>query len=297
MKIGVIGLGHMGRHYAENLLEAGHEIVVYDTIREAMREIVRLGAKAANSPKEVAQASDIIITALPSPAVEEKVVLGENGILAGAKKGAIIISMGTVQPSTTIKLAKVAKEKGMEYLDAPVSGGEAGAASATLTIMVGGAKNIFEKTKKVLQALGKNVRYAGPQGSGNIAKLINNLLSLTNLVTLSEGMVLGTKAGADPKALYEIIKTSTGRSQPLEFKLPKRIAIGDFEPGFRINLALKDLGLVMEMAKEYSVPLFMTSVAHQMYQLARTKELGEKDITAVIRLLEEATGTTVRFKA
>lgn len=294
MKIGVIGLGHMGKHYAINLL-AKYPTFVHDINKEAVEELFKLGAVPMSSAKELAKLCDIIITALPSPEVEANVVAGKDGVLSGAKKGAIIISTGTVTHKTTLKLAKLAKEKGVDYLDAPVSGGETGAKAGSLTIMVGGDHEVFERAISVFRVLGKNIFHTGPLGTGNIVKLINNLLSLTNLVSLCEGMVLGVKAGADAKMLYEVIRHSTGRSQSFEVKLPNQIAIRNFEPGFTVDLAYKDLLLVHEMAQDCSVPLLLPSIALQIYAFARSKGLKDKDQTSIITLMEDVAKVIVKF--
>ncbi len=293
MKIGFIGIGAMGSHMSVNLLQAGYDVTVYDMRRDAMKYPMQFGANLGNSPSEIAQSSDIIITSLPGPVALEDVVLGEHGVLKSVQSGCTLIDTSTVSPSTIRKIAGVLKERGVDVLEAPVSGGVEGAKSGTLTIMVGGTVNVFQRCLEVLRVLGKNIFHVGALGSGNTVKLVNNLMSLVNVVTLSEGMVLGVKAGVEAEALYNVVKVSTGRSHALEWKLPNKIFARDFESGFTIDLTCKDLGLVLSLARELGVPLFVTSIAQQVYELAKAKGLGKLDNTAVITLFEEAAQVTV----
>lgn len=295
MKIGFIGIGNMGAPMSANLLKAGHELTVYDKREEAMEEPVRLGAKAARSPREVAHASDVVMTSLPTQKALEDVVMGRDGVLEGAMRGCVLIDTSTVSPSTIKRIAAIARERGVEVLDAPVSGGVAGARAATLTVMVGGDKGVFERCQEVLSVIGKNVYHVGDVGSGNAVKLVNNLMSLVSVLALSEGMVLGTKAGVDPETLHRVIKVSTGSSYALEVKLPNLISKGKFEAGFAIDLACKDLRLAIDLGREMGVPLFVTNVAQQVYELARARGMGRLDHTAVIKLLEEAAQVEVRY--
>ena len=270
MNIGFIGIGNMGKPMSTNLLKAGYELIVFDIRKEAMEEPIRLGAKAASNPNDVAKLSDIVITSLPTPEILEEVVLGRNGVLDGARSGCVLIDTGTVSPSTIKKIASLAKDRGVQVLDAPVSGGVAGAIAGTLTVMVGGDKDVYERCLGILRVIGKNIYHVGDVGSGDTVKLVNNLMSLTNVVTLSEGMILGVKAGVNPETLYNVIKVSTGSSYALEVKLPNLISKGRFEAGFAIDLACKDLGLAIALGRELGAPLFVTSIAQQVYELAKT---------------------------
>ena len=296
MRIGFIGIGSMGKPMSINLLRAGYELTVYDIRKEAMKALIRSGAKAATSPKEVAQASDIVLTSLPTPEALEDVVLGADGVLEGARKGGILIDTSTVSPSTIKKIWTEAKERGLMVLEAPVSGGVIGAEAGTLTVIVGGDRPVFERCHEILKVLGKNIYHVGDIGSGNTVKLVNNLISLVNVVVLSEGMVLGVKAGIEPETLHNVIKVSSGRSYALEVKLPRHISKGEFKQGFALELACKDLGLALDLGREIGVPLFVTSVARQIYELARARGMSRLDHTAVITLLEEAAQVEVRFK-
>ena len=287
MKLGFIGIGAMGSHMTVNLINAGYDVTVFDIRKEAMEYIMQFGAKLGSSPSDVAKKSNIILTSLPSTNALKDVVLGEQGMLESMKCGSILIDTSTVSPSTIQKIGLVLKEQKVSVLEAPVSGGVEGAEAGTLTIMVGGSVDVFQRCHELLQVIGKNIYHVGALGSGNTVKLVNNLMSLVNVVTLSEGMVLGVKAGVDAATLYNVIKVSTGRSQALEWKLPNKILPRNFEPGFTIDLTYKDLSLVLSLAKELGVPLFVTSIAQQVYALAKAKGLGKLDNTAVITLFEE----------
>ena len=295
MRIGFIGIGNMGRPMSINLLKAGYELTVHDIREEAIEAPVGLGAEAADNPKAVARASDVVLTSLPTPEILEEVVLGEGGALEGAREGCILVDTSTVSPSTIKKIWSEAKEKGVRVLEAPVSGGVMGAEAGKLTVMVGGDVAVFERCREILQVIGENIYHVGGVGSGNTVKLVNNLLSLVNVVAMSEGMVLGVKAGVSPETLHDVVNVSSGRSYASEVKLPRFISQGHFEPGFALDLAYKDLGLALDLGREMGVPLHVTSVVRQVYELARERGIGRLDHTAVITLLEEAAQVEIRF--
>ena len=295
MKIGFIGIGNMGRPMSMNLIRAGYELIVYDIREKAMEAPIQIGATAARSPKEVAEACDIVMTSLPSTEALEKVALGEDGVMKGASKGCILVDTSTVSPSTIRKIAEAGKSRGIDVLDAPVSGGVAGAEAGTLTIIVGGDKAVFKRCIEVFRVIGEKIYHVGSVGTGNTVKLVNNLMSLVNIAALSEGMTLGVRAGIDPQTLYDVVKVSTGRSYALEVKLPNIISKGRFKGGFAINLACKDLGLAVNLGMELGVPLLVTSVARQVYELARARGMGRLDHTAIVMLMEEAAQVKVRF--
>jgi len=295
VRIGFIGIGSMGKPMSINLLRAGYELTVYDIREEAMGAPLQLGAKAAASPKEVARASDIVLTSLPTPESLEEVVLGTDGVLEGARKGCILIDTSTVSPSTIKKIWAEAKGRGVMVLEAPVSGGVMGAEAGTLTVIVGGDEPVFERCRGLLEVIGENIHHVGDVGSGNTVKLVNNLISLSNVAVLSEGMVLGVKAGVSPQTLHDVINVSSGRSYALDVKLPRIISKGEFKPGFALDLACKDLGLALDLGREIGVPLLVTGVARQVYELARARGMGRLDHTAVITLLEEAAQVEVRY--
>lgn len=294
LKIGFVGLGAMGRPMASNIVKAGYSLTVCDVVAAAVEEMKAKGAQAAAGPKEVALNSDIVLISLPNNAIVESVVNGENGLLAGSHKGQIFIDLSSVTPSHTRKMAALAAAKGVEYLDAPVSGGVSGADAGTLTIMVGGEKAALERCQEVLQVIGKKIYHAGSAGAGDAIKLVNNLLLGVNMVAVAEAMTLGVKAGINPETLFEIISSSSGRSYALEAKLPKFVLAGNFDPGFAVDLQYKDLEMAVQTAKELGMPLAMGNFAQQVYETARAKGLGRKDISAVITLNEEVAGVTVR---
>jgi len=294
LKLGFIGLGKMGAPMSRNLLKKGFELTVYDIRKEAVEQIVSAGARAASSIKEVAEVSEVILTSLPTPSIVEEVILGTGGVLDEARKGSVIIDTSTVSPSTSRKIAVAAEKKGVEALDAPVSGGPYRAAEGTLTVMVGGKKEVYERCLDIFRAIGTNIFYTGPAGSGTVTKLINNLMSLGNVIVMCEAIILGIKAGVPWKILHQVISTGTGRSYALEWKLPNLIAPRKFEGGFPIDLACKDLSLITDLAKELDSPLFVGSIVEQLYRLAKNKKLGDKDHTAVSIILQEIAGVEIK---
>jgi len=294
LKIGFIGLGAMGRPMAANLLAAGFTLTVNDVVPAAVAELVAKGALEASTPKELAAASDVVITMLPNAAIVESVACGENGLFAGSRPGLTIIDMSSVTPLHTRKMAEMAAKFGVEYMDAPVSGGVAGATAGSLTIMAGANPETLARCKSVLEVLGKKIFHVGPVGSGDAVKLVNNLLLGINMAAVSEAMTLGVKAGLDPKVLYEVIAASSGRSYALEAKVPNFILKGNFEPGFAIDLQYKDLEMATQTGKDLGMPLLMANMAEQVFETARSKGLGRKDISAVITMQEELAGVLVR---
>ncbi|MFC1864671.1 NAD(P)-dependent oxidoreductase [Chloroflexota bacterium] len=295
MKVGFVGLGNMGEPMATNLLKAGFELTVNDVRTELKEKMLELGASWADTAKQVAQASEVFITSLPKPSDVEEVALGEEGLLAGASESDIFLDMSTNFPATIKKIAEKAKAKGVTMLDAPVSGGVRGAKRGTLTIMVGGDESSFKKCQKILEVLGEHIYFVGGLGAGTVAKLVNNLLALANIAIAAEGMVLGVKAGVDPMRLFEVIDASTGTSFAFKGLFPNIIFKGRFEPPtFSIGLASKDLQLAVDYAKEMNLPMSLGSEVLKTYESAKAKGLDNKDVGAVITLLEEAAGIEVR---
>ncbi len=293
MKVGFIGIGAMGRHMSRHVLEAGYELVVNDIRPEAAQEIVAKGARWADTPQQVAKRSEVVITSLPLPKDLEAVVYGEKGLMAGCKRGDILIDMSTNSPVVVRKIAQDAKAQGVEFLDAPVSGGVSGAESGKLAIMVGGDAEVLQKVHPILESFSKVIMRVGDVGCGNIAKLINNMIAFGCSQITAEGMVLGAKAGIDVRTLYEVIKNSSGRNSFLDHPLLQVFA-GNFEPGFRVNLALKDIGLALEMAKEYAVPTPIGAAVEQQLLFTKASGLGEKGQQSIIIPLEKIAGVEVR---
>jgi len=295
MNVGFIGIGNMGRHMAANLLKAGYSLYINDLFKEAAQPLLAKGAKWADSPKEIAANSQIVITMLPAPPDVEKVVYGSDGLTAGWKNGDIYIDMSTDSPTLLRRIAADAKKKGVEVIDGPVSGGVPGAEAGTLAIMVGGPKETFEKARKVLEAMGKNLFYVGDIGCGNVAKLVNNLISITANTITAEGFVLGVKAGIDPVVLREIVQVSTGANFTANGYI-NTVLKGNFKPGFKLSLALKDLGLALALGKELGLPMPVGSAAEMRLVEAKTRGHGEEHVDSVVRLLEDVAGVEVRAK-
>ena len=294
MRIGFIGLGAMGKPMCANLLAAGFKVTVHDVVAAAVEEVKAKGAAEASSPKELASECDVIITMLPNAAIVEAVVCGEKGLLAGSRPGMTIIDMSSVTPQHTKKMAGITEQQGVEYMDAPVSGGVAGATSGSLTIMVGAQPQTLERCRPILEVLGKKIYHVGSVGSGDALKLVNNMLLGINMAAVAEAMTLGVKAGLDPKILYDVIAAASGRSYALEAKVPNFILKGNFEPGFAVDLQYKDLEMATQTGKDLGVPLLLANVAEQVFETARARGLGRKDISAVVTLQEELAGVTVR---
>jgi 2-hydroxymethylglutarate dehydrogenase len=293
MNVGFIGLGQMGKHMTNRILGAGFNLTVFDINKEAAKPLLEKGAKWANSAKEVAQNTQLVITMLPTPQDIENVVSGANGLKAGWKKGDIYVDMSTNAPSTIRRIAEDAKTLGVTVLDAPVSGGTRGAEMGTLTIMVGGDAQALDKVRKVLESMSQKVFSVGVVGNGNVAKLVNNMLAIANGLVADEGFVLGVKAGIDPQTLWEIISISTGNSWNLS-QFPNTVFKGNWAPMFRLSLALKDIGLAVQLGKENGVPVPMASLSEQKLVEAKAAGLGDKGIDAAIVRLEELTRVQVR---
>jgi 2-hydroxymethylglutarate dehydrogenase len=295
MNIGFIGVGNMGRHMASNLIKAGYSVYINDLFKESAKPLLDKGAKWVDSPREVAVNCPTVITMLPTPPDVEKVVYGANGLMAGWKKGDIYIDMSTDSPTLLRRIDSDAKKKGVEVLDGPVSGGVGGAEAGTLAIMVGGSKETFEKSRKVLEAMGKNLFYVGDIGCGNVAKLVNNLISIAANTITAEGFVLGVKAGIDPIVLRDIVQVSTGANFTANGYV-NTVLKGNFKPGFKLSLALKDIGLAVALGKELGVPMPVGAAAEMRLVEAKTKGLGDDHVDSVVQLLEEVTGVKVRAK-
>lgn len=294
MDIGFIGIGQMGKHMANRILEAGYKLTVHDLNKEAATPLIKRGAKWGDTPEEVAKSCRIIISSLPTPKDVEQVVYGKNGLKRGWKSGDIYIDMSTNSPSIIRRIAENAGAMGVAVLDAPVSGGTRGAEKGTLAIMVGGNPASLEKVRKVLETMGQKIFPVGGVGCGNIVKLVNNLIALACNSISAEGFVLGARAGIDPGVLLEILKVSTGNNWGAQ-QYPNTVFKGNFEPGFKIGLAYKDINLALAFAKENGVPLPLGEAVRQDLQDAMTAGLQDKGVDAVILSLENAAGVKVRL--
>lgn len=300
MQIGFIGIGVMGRPMTLNLLKAGHHVTIFarHPDKPEVQEVLNAGAKLAPSSRAVAMASDMVITMVPNSMQVEEVVMGPHGILEGARKGLIIIDMSTIAPSVSHKLAEAASAKGVHFLDAPVSGGSQGAVNGTLTIMVGGEREIFEQVRPILEAMGKkeNIFHVGPTGTGQVVKIVNNMLAGAIAAATAEAFLLGVKAGAEVDMMAKIIGVSTGASWQLANQFPLRAFNGSFQPGFMTDLLHKDLGLALDLAAERQAPVMITALTRQLYEMARAAGYGRDDYTSVLKVLEEIAGAEVRSK-
>lgn len=292
MKVGFIGLGKMGRPMTERLLQAGFTVTVHNRSRGVVEELAKQGAQPADSPRAVAAASEIVCTCLPTPAAVEQVYLGEDGLIPHARAGQILVDHSTVGPDLSRRLAEAARQRGAFFLDAPISGGPAGAAAATLTIMIGGEAEAVERARPVFAAMGKNIHHVGPNGAGSVIKLANQLMVAINMAGVVEALVLATKAGADPQQVLEVIGTSFGGSFMLQRAVPL-ILQRRFQAGTPINIILKDLGLIEGLAFEQNVRLLMGGMAKQVFAEGRFLGLGDLDMVALVEPLERIAGVRV----
>jgi 3-hydroxyisobutyrate dehydrogenase len=293
MKLGFIGVGNMGNPMALNLIKAGHSLQVHDLKRETAANLLEAGATWVNSPKEAATGAEAAFLSLPMPADVERVVLADNGTLAGLQRGGTIIDMSTNSPTVVRNLAEKTKAKGVAFLDAPVSGGVRGARNATLAVMVGGDKAIYDKYEPVLKAIGSNVFHCGDVGAGNVVKLVNNMLAFIHMMGAAEAVVLGTKAGVDPNILWQAVKASSGGS--FVWESGTRAILRDrLAPTFTIDLASKDISLATGLAKELGIPLKMGLSAQELIRHYQENGYAKEDVLATVKELEKQTGTVVR---
>jgi 2-hydroxymethylglutarate dehydrogenase len=285
VSVGFIGVGNMGNPMAANVLKAGFPMTVFDLNPKAMENLVKGGAKAAASAREVVERSEVILTSLPASPHVEAAYLEAGGLIASAKAGTILIDLSSVLPSTPRKIEPVAKAKGVGFLEAPVSGGVTGAAAGTLALMVGGDAETLKRAEAVLKPIGPNIFHVGPVGAGNTIKAINNMMASVNSLAMMEGVALGVKAGLDPMMIYEVVKASSGGSKALE-RIPRAIVPRNFEPGFKVALMNKDLETFNTIAKELHVPVSFSNVAQRYQQAAMAAGLSEQDTTAAMIIIE-----------
>lgn len=296
MRIGFIGLGNMGGPMALNLIKAGHTLIVNDVRRQAAAPHLDKGARWAETPKAVAHESELVLTSLPGPKEVEAVATGPDGIIHGAVPGTVWADLSTGSPTVMRKLHGVFKDKGIHVLDAPVSGGAIGAQRGTLQVMVGGDEGIYNEVRSVLLGVGHKVDYMGAIGSGTIAKLVHNMISITVRQLIAEGFTLGVKAGVKPEALLAAIRgASFGQGLILSHMLPDVVFKGEFDHvRFALKLARKDVGLATDLAREYDVPMPMASLGEQVMIEVMARGWGDKDSTSPWMLQEEAAGVKVR---
>ncbi len=292
-KIGFIGLGIMGKPMALNLIKAGYELTVYDIVSERMEDLLKAGARRGTSSKEVAARSEIVITMLPNSPHVREAVLGPGGVLEGARPGTILVDMSSIAPLASKEIAAQAQAKGVAMLDAPVSGGEPKAVAGTLAIMVGGPQETFDQVKDILAAMGSSVTRVGEIGSGNVTKLANQIIVALNIAAMSEAMVLATKAGVDPEKVFQAIRGGLAGSTVLDAKVPLALK-GNFKPGFRIELHIKDIANALDTAHELGVPVPLSSVVMEIMQALKADGKAANDHGGIIQFYEQLAKVQVR---
>jgi 3-hydroxyisobutyrate dehydrogenase len=296
MRVGFIGLGNMGGPMASHILEAGHTLTVYDTRKEAAKPQLDKGAHWVDSPMAVAAASEIVFTSLPGPKEVEAVALGEGGVFQGSAPGTVYIDLSTNSPTLIRRIYEAGRERQIQVLDAPVSGGPIGALQATLAVMVGGDRAVYDRVKPVLDAIGNKVSYVGAIGCGAIAKLVHNMIGICTQAILAEGFTLGVKAGVEPEALRKAVADgAVGQGLMLNYMVPNVVFKGDFDTvRFALRLARKDIGLASELGREYQVPMKVANLVEQDLVEAMAKGWADRDSTVPFQLQEERAGVKVR---
>ncbi len=292
-RIGFIGLGIMGRPMSKNLMDAGYQVTGYDVDPEAVKKMVALGATEASSPREASASAEVIITMLPDDPIVEQVVLGSNGAIEGMSKGAVLVDMSTISPITARGIAKELEQKGMEMLDAPVSGGDVGAIEGTLSIMVGGKRDVFERVLPVFQRMGKNVSYIGDHGAGQVAKASNQIIVALTIEAVAEALIFAKKSGVDPERVRNALLGGFAQSRILELH-GKRMLDRDFEPGGRARLHKKDTEIAMSMAKELGMYLPGTALISHLWNSLDARGGLDWDHSAVLKVLEFMSNTEVK---
>jgi 2-hydroxy-3-oxopropionate reductase len=288
-KVGFVGLGIMGAAMAGNLLEAEYQLVVHNRTKSKAEQLMSYGALVADSPREVAEVSDIIITMLPGPSEVDEVVAGEGGLLEGAGEGSLIVDMSTSSPVLARELARMARERGVSMLDGPVSGGDVGARDGTLSIMVGGEDDDFERARPLFEVMGETVVHVGGAGTGQVVKACNQIVVALVIEAVAEALVLGSKAGVAPDKVVEVLSGGLAANKVLEVK-GERFLSHDFAPGGKVEYHRKDLGIALAAGREYGVTLPVTALVEQMFGVLEAKERGGLDHSALLTLIEEGSG-------
>jgi 2-hydroxy-3-oxopropionate reductase len=292
MTVGFIGIGIMGRPMAKNLIRAGYKLVVYDRFAK-FDDLVSLGAEGASSNREVASKSDVIITMLPNSPQVKEVILGPGGVIEGSKSGQIVVDMSSIAPAASREVGEALKARGVAFLDAPVSGGEPKAVDGTLAIMAGGDEKTFNAVKPVLEKMGSSVVLVGDIGAGNVTKLANQIVVALNIAAVSEAFVLSTRAGVDPAKVFDAIRGGLAGSTVMNAKIPM-ILDGNFQPGFRVELHIKDLQNALDTAHNLNVPVPLTAGVMETLQALRADGLAASDHSAIVRYYEKLAKTEVR---
>jgi 2-hydroxy-3-oxopropionate reductase len=292
-QIGFIGLGIMGKPMSRNLLKAGYSLVVYDIFPGPVAELTAAGAERGESCADTAARSDVIVTMLPDGPEVETAIVGSGGVLEGARPGSVVVDMSSISPLVSQKMAAACAAKGVEFVDAPVSGGEPKAVDGTLAIMVGGKPEVFEKVQPILQKMGSTVTLTGPVGAGNVTKLANQIMVACNIAAMGEALVLATRAGLDPEVVFNAVKGGLAGSTVLNAKAPMVIS-RNFKPGFRIKLHQKDLRNALLVAESMKVSLPLTSLVQQMIMALMNEGKGDLDHSAIVTFIEGMAGIEVK---
>lgn len=296
MKVGFIGVGVMGGPMALNILRKDHELTVYDRSQEAVNALVKAGAKAAATPKEVGAASDIVVTMLPEPQHVEQVVLGEDGVAAGLRPGGIVIDMSTIDPQTSRRVGDALRARGMEMVDSPVGKTSEHAATGTLTLMVGGNKEAIDRAMPVLKCMGTDTFFCGGPGTGHAMKITNNLLATTIMMANTEALAIGIKSGLTLELMQEVMRTTMAWNQQFAVAMPKKAFQGDDSPGFAIRLACKDVRLACDLAESLGFEPLVGRGAQKTMENAMAQGLGDRDTAAIMFAREKDLGIEVRQK-
>jgi 2-hydroxy-3-oxopropionate reductase len=292
MKIGFVGLGIMGKPMAKNLLKAGHELVVFDFNKDAVNEVVSCGAKAASSNKEVASECKVVITMVPNSPHVRAAVFGENGLAEGFQKGSVLIDMSSIDPVESKKIGADLEKIGIEMLDAPVSGGEPKAIDGTLSVMVGGKKELFDQYYDMMMVMAGSVVYVGPLGSGNVAKLANQIVVAVNIAAVGEALTFAKKMGTDPELVFEAIRGGLAGSTVMNAKAPMMLA-GNYKPGFRIELHIKDLTNALNAAHAINSPVPLTGQVMEMMQALKADGCEKEDHSALVKFYQKISDTSI----
>ena len=292
-RIGYIGLGLMGKPIASNLLKAGFELAVHNRSQAAIQELVSLGAAKASSPAQVAETSELVITSLPDSPDVETVVLGREGVIEGLSEGTIFVDNSTIKPETSRGISQALAAKGVSALDAPVSGGDVGAKAGTLAIMVGGPREAFDRTLPVFEAIGETITYVGESGAGQVAKACNQVMVAAQMVAMGELLMLAQRAGVSPAKVVEAIQGGAAQCWTLDMK-PQRLFNGERGPGFKSYMMHKDLGIVLDTARSYGMPMPATANHMQLYEAMLQMGMRDLDNSAVVGVLETLVGEELR---
>ena len=289
LTVGYIGLGLMGKSIARNILKAGFPLVVPNRSQAAVDELAGEGAQRAGSPAEVASRVEVLFTSLPDTPDVEQVVLGDQGIVAGAREGLIYVDNSTIKPASARHIAEILGKKGVQCLDAPVSGGDIGAREGTLAIMVGGPESALDKVMPIFKAMGKTITHVGEAGAGQIAKAANQIMVAAQMVAMGELLIFAQKAGADPRKVVEAIRGGAAQCWTLDVK-PPRLFAGNRLPGFKAYMQAKDLNIVLETARQYGIPIPAASVHSQLFNAMLQMDMSELDNSAVLGVIEQLAG-------